>query len=151
MWLVRSTDIVHIVYDVFLRIVSVRNTVYARLSGVTVRAGLTDKWETRIIQNIYFIEPRTKNKTIIYLLYTLYVHTHTHMYVCVCVYVYVCQNTRIYVFINPKICLKFHKNYALVLQDTMELYTLFWNTANSVLGRALCIGVTYEIGNVRMT
>ena len=89
MWLVRSTDIVHIVYDVFLRIVSVRNTVYARLSGVTVRAGLTDKWETRIIQNIYFIEPRTKNKTIIYLLYTLYVHTHTHMYVCVCVYVYI--------------------------------------------------------------
>jgi len=59
------------------------------------------------------------------MLHALYTDVYVCMYVCVCVYVYVCQNTRIYVFINPKICLKFHKNYALVLQDTMELYTLF--------------------------
>jgi len=69
--------------------------------------------------------------------------------VCVCV----CQSTSIYMFINPKICLKFHKNMqareTLILQDTLELYTVFLKYTYSVLGRALCREVSYEIGYVR--
>jgi len=34
----------------------------------------TDKGETRIIRNKYFVEPQTKNKTLTYLLYAKYIY-----------------------------------------------------------------------------
>ena len=81
-----------------------------------------------------------------HMLYALY----TGMCVCVC------QNTSIYVFINPKICFLFHKKYASsgnvnTSGHMVEMYTVFLKYTNSVLGRALCREVTYEIGNVRKT
>jgi hypothetical protein len=39
----------------------------------------------------------------------------------------------------------------LKLQDTVEMYIVFLKYTNSVLGRALCREVTYEIENVRKT
>ena len=50
-----------------------QNGVCSRLSGVMLANGCTDDWETRIIRNIHFIEPRTKNQTNIFITYI----THT--------------------------------------------------------------------------
>jgi predicted small integral membrane protein len=49
--------------------VNILNTVYSRFSMEMVGRVGADTWETRKIQNLYFIAPRTKNQTVIYLLY----------------------------------------------------------------------------------